>query len=53
MPLKKGKSKQAFSYNVKELVSSGRKPSQAVAIAYSVAGENKKEQEKKKKKKKY
>ncbi len=36
MPLVKGKSKKAFSSNVKELVNSGRKPKQAVAIAYSV-----------------
>ena len=36
MPLKKGKSKKAFSYNVSELVKSGRPPKQAVAIAYDV-----------------
>lgn len=33
MPLKKGKSKKAFSYNVRELVKSGRPTKQAVAIA--------------------
>lgn len=41
MPLKKGKSKKAFSYNVAELVKSGRPQKQAVAIAYSQAGEKK------------
>lgn len=34
MPLKKGKGKKAFSYNVRELVKSGRPTKQAVAIAY-------------------
>jgi hypothetical protein len=36
MPLKKGKSKKAFEYNIGELVRSGRKVKQAVAIAYDV-----------------
>jgi hypothetical protein len=35
MPLKSGKSKQIFKYNVKELIASGRPTKQAVAIAYS------------------
>lgn len=35
MPLKSGKSKKAFNYNVAELVASGRPVKQAVAIAYS------------------
>lgn len=39
MPLKKGQSKEAFSYNVGELVKSGRPQKQAVAIAYSVKRE--------------
>lgn len=34
MPLKKGKSKKAFSYNVSELVKHGHPQDQAVAIAY-------------------
>lgn len=52
MPLKKGKSKKAFSYNVAELIKSGRPKDQAVAIAYSEAGEKKKPKAKKKIKKK-
>ncbi len=35
MPLKEGASKAAFKWNVRELVKSGRKIKQAVAIAYS------------------
>lgn len=41
MPLKKGKSKAAFNYNVAELVKSGRPVKQAVAIAYKEKGEKK------------
>lgn len=37
MPLKKGKSKEAFSSNVKELMHSGRPQNQTVAIAYKEA----------------
>lgn len=42
MPLQKGKSKAVRSANIKELVNSGRTVKQAVAIAYSEAGEKKK-----------
>lgn len=35
MPLKEGKSKEAFSYNVSELMHSGRPQKQALAIAYA------------------
>lgn len=35
MPLKKGKSKDAFKYNVREEVRAGKPPKQAVAIAYA------------------
>ena len=38
MPLKKGKSKEVMSDNIKELVASGKPQKQAVAIAYSEAG---------------
>lgn len=50
MPLVKGKaakSKKGFSENVKREMESGKKQSQAVAIAYSVAGESKKAKKKK------
>jgi hypothetical protein len=36
MPLKKSASKEAFRSNVKAEINSGKKPAQAVAIAYSV-----------------
>jgi len=39
MPLKKSPSKQAFQANVKAELSAGKKPAQAVAIAYSVKRE--------------
>lgn len=45
MPLKKGKearTKKGFSENVKREMESGKKQSQAVAIAYSVARKGKK-----------
>jgi hypothetical protein len=35
MPLKKGKSKKAFSENVKTEMAAGKPQKQAVAIAYS------------------
>lgn len=40
MPLEKGKSKAAFSKNVKTEVAAGKPQRQAVAIAYSEAGED-------------
>ena len=42
MPLRKGKSKSAISFNIHELMHSGRKQKQAVAIAMSVAGKARK-----------
>jgi len=36
MPLTKSTTKQAFQSNVKAELSAGKKPAQAVAIAYSV-----------------
>lgn len=36
MPLMKSASKKAFEHNVKAEIKAGKKPSQAVAIAYSV-----------------
>lgn len=42
MPLKSGKSKKAFSENVKTEMAAGKPQKQAVAIAYSVARKGKK-----------
>lgn len=42
MPLSKGKSKAAISSNIKKEMDSGKKQSQAVAIAMSEAGKSKK-----------
>jgi ribosomal protein L12E/L44/L45/RPP1/RPP2 len=52
MPLKPGKSKNALSENIGELIKSGRDPKQAAAIAYanarkySMGGEVKSKEEK-------
>lgn len=45
MPLEKGKSKKAFSHNVKTEMKAGKPQKQAVAIAYSEAGEDSAEAE--------
>jgi len=42
MPLKKGSSKKVIGENIGELIRSGRKKKQAVAIAFSKAVKNKK-----------
>jgi len=42
MPLKKGSSKKAVSSNIRILRSEGYKPKQAVAIAMSKAGKQRK-----------
>jgi hypothetical protein len=50
MPLVKGKAaktKKGFSSNVKSEMDAGKKQSQAVAIAFSEAGEGKKKKRKK------
>jgi hypothetical protein len=41
MPLKKGKSKAVIESNIKREIAAGKKPEQAVAIAYRVAGKPK------------
>ncbi len=41
MPLDKSKTKAAFSKNVKTEIAAGRPQKQAVAVAYSAAGERK------------
>lgn len=42
MPLVKGKSKKSISKNIKTEIKAGKKPSQAAAIAYSIARKSKK-----------
>ena len=42
MPLDKGKSKKAFSKNIKTEMAAGKPQKQAVAIAYSVKRKGKK-----------
>ena len=51
MPLKKGKSKKAVSYNIKEMMHSGRPKKQSIAIAMHTAGLSKKKKKAKKSKK--
>lgn len=46
MPLLSGKSKQAVSSNIKELMATGRPQKQAVAIALSTARKPKKKKKK-------
>lgn len=40
--LKSGKSKKAIQQNIKTEIKAGKKPDQAIAIAYSKAGKKKK-----------
>ena len=47
MPLLKGSSKGVISENIKELMRSGRKQDQAVAIALHTAGKGRKQKRKK------
>ena len=42
MPLKPGKSRKALGENIRELRKTGRKPKQAIAIAFSVRDRPKK-----------
>ena len=47
MPLKRGKSKKSISYNIEELIHSGRPKKQAIAIAMEKAGKGKVSKKKK------
>ena len=47
MPLLKGKSREVIQANIHELVATGHKPDQAVAIALHTANPNKKKRKKK------
>lgn len=48
MPLKKGSSKKTIQSNIKTEIKSGKKPEQAVAIAYSIAKKSKRSPKKSK-----
>jgi len=48
MPLKRGKSKEAISSNIKTEMAAGKPQKQAIAIALSVAGKSWKQTGKKK-----
>jgi hypothetical protein len=50
MPLKRGSGKKTISSNIRELVHSGRKQRQAIAIAMNKAGKSRRKKSRKKKK---